>query len=274
VPDLSAPGAGALALRRVGERTVAARARARSPLALFTPRNHGEAAWVYTTTHGGGLVGGDAISIEVEVGTGAEAVLLSQACTKIYRGEAPSAQALTAQVHAGGVLWALPDHVVPFGGASFAQRQRIELADDASLVLLDAFTSGRVGSGERWRFRRYQSRIEVHRAGRPIFLEAIDLDARTGDLAARHGRFDAFALLLLCGPAFADEAAALRARIEGEAPARGAGLLSSASSLATEPSALVMRLAATSIETLSHRVRELLGFAPGRLGDDPWARRY
>ena len=37
------------------------------------PDNHGHAAWVYTSSYGGGIVGGDALHLDIEVG--AEALL-------------------------------------------------------------------------------------------------------------------------------------------------------------------------------------------------------
>src|SRR5687768_3060300 len=48
-----------LGFERVGNRTVVRTALAHSPLRLLTPRNHGHAAWVYTSSLGGGLVDGD-----------------------------------------------------------------------------------------------------------------------------------------------------------------------------------------------------------------------
>ena len=48
--------------------TVLTRASATSPLKLLNPRNAGASAWVYAATYGGGLVGGDSLSMRVEVG--------------------------------------------------------------------------------------------------------------------------------------------------------------------------------------------------------------
>ena len=51
------------------------------PLKLLSPRMHQEGvAVVYMMTYGGGLVGGDRISLSINVEQGAQLVLLSQVC--------------------------------------------------------------------------------------------------------------------------------------------------------------------------------------------------
>src|SRR5262245_60409912 len=67
------PGRAFLAVTRRDRRSVVTRAFARSPLRLLTPANHGHAAWVYTSSYGGGLVDGDRLAVDVEVKPGAAA---------------------------------------------------------------------------------------------------------------------------------------------------------------------------------------------------------
>ena len=52
----SPPGHGTLELQKVAGRTVVTRSQASSPLKLLTPRRRHPAAWVYTSTFGGGMV--------------------------------------------------------------------------------------------------------------------------------------------------------------------------------------------------------------------------
>jgi len=61
-------------VRRPDGRSVVARAYATSPLRLLTPINHGHAAWIYGSSYGGGLVDGDAVTLDVE-GQGESQVL-------------------------------------------------------------------------------------------------------------------------------------------------------------------------------------------------------
>jgi len=264
-------GSGELRFVRASGRTVVHTARARSPLRVLLPRNHGDGAWAYLAGLGGGLVDGDAVALDVEVGPGACAMVGTQASTKAYRSPRGTEHALSARVAAGATLALVPDPVSLFAGARYAQRIDVALEDaSATLVLLDAFTSGRAARGERWAFARYASRLRVTVGGRARAADALVLDPRHGDLAARMGRFDAFATLVALGP----RAEGVRAAI-GAATARApstvlAGLLAGASA-----DGCVGRLAAPSVRELLLAVRAVLA-APlaHALGDDPFARRW
>src|SRR5262249_1424300 len=82
--DRPAAGHGVVVVEQVGERSVVSRAYATSPLRLLMPRNHGHAAWVFTSTFGGGMVDGDGVDLSIEVAPEASAYVSTQASTKIY----------------------------------------------------------------------------------------------------------------------------------------------------------------------------------------------
>src|SRR4029078_9252933 len=84
------PGTGILDIAWVERRSVVRRAYDTSPLRWLTPRNHGPAAWVYTSSYGGGLVGGDHLCLTISIGAGASAFVSSQASTKGYRAHSAS----------------------------------------------------------------------------------------------------------------------------------------------------------------------------------------
>jgi urease accessory protein len=264
-------GRGTLAFVRCGAKTVLREARATSPLKLLSPKNHGSAAWVFAATFGGGLVDGDAIAIDVEVGEGASALLGTQASTKVYR--CPSSecrQDLRARVASGALLVSVPDPVACFAGARYAQSAHVELDAEASLVLVEAFTAGRSARGERWDFARCASRTLVRRGGAPLVLEALLLDPAHGDLRARMGRMDAIATVLLAGPrvrSLRDAALALAPPL-----ARSAPLVAAASPIGDD--AAIVRIAATTVEAATRAARERLAGLAGLLGDDPFARKW
>jgi urease accessory protein len=270
VGDEGAPGRGAVVLARVGERTILRAARAASPLRLLTPRNHGHAAWVMLATLGGGLVDGDAVRLDVEVGDGAAGLVGTQASTKVYRCPTGTCRQDTdARVGEGGLLVVIPDPTACFAEARYEQSVRVALAASASLVLVDAFTAGRVAHGERWAFHRYASRTEVSRGGARVVHDAIVLDPAHGDVGARMGRFDAFATVIVSGPRVALLVEAAR---ELPTPARRASLREAASPLGED--GVVLRLAGTSVEEVTLAVRARLGGLGGLLGDDPFARKW
>src|SRR5262249_15382947 len=171
-------GQGELALACARGRTRVVRARASSPLHLRTPRNHGHAAWVYATSFGGGLVDGDSLALEVEVGAGAAGFVSTQGPTRVYRSPAGCRSSLSGAVSDAGLLVAAPDPISLFAGARCEQRISFALHPDASLVWADVLGAGRVARGERWAFQRLDSRLEVRRASQLLLDERLVLDPK------------------------------------------------------------------------------------------------
>jgi urease accessory protein len=262
-------GRGALVVEASGARSFVTHARAESPLKLLTPKNHGDACWVFAATYGGGLVDGDAIALAVELGARAAAFLSTQASTKVYRSPRGTSQSLDARVGEGALLASVPDPLVCFAGARYAQSVTVELAAGASVVLVDALTCGRAARGERWDFARYASRTTITREGRTVAMDAVLLDPEHGPLRARMRRFDALATAF----AFGRRAKALRDSFlaAGAAPGRDDALVV-ASPLGEDGA--VLRVAGTSTGTMLRALREALAPLGGVLGDDPFARKW
>ncbi len=253
---------------------------ATSPLRVLTPRNHGDGAWAFLSSFGGGLLDGDHLDVRVDVAAGASAFLGTQASTKVYRarrtGEGAS-QRLHAEVGAGGLLAVVPDPVVCFADARYAQTVEVALAGDASLVLLDSYTCGRSARGERWAFASYASRTVVKRkGGGQLVVDAVRLDPRHGPLLDRMGRFDAVLSLLVLGP----RCGAMRDAMLAAAPCATEGgegaVLVAASPIAgaVGVDGCVLRVAAERFELASHVLRSSFAELARLLGDDPFARKW
>jgi urease accessory protein len=267
------PGLGEVDVQRGADgRSRAVRVYATSPLRLLTPTNHGHAAWVYTSSYGGGLVDGDTVSLDVAVGEGATAFVSTQASTKVYRSARGTESRLRARVSCGGTLVLMPDPVVCFSGARYRQSQGVHLDDGAGLVIVDGVTSGRRASGERWQFEEYVARTAVTVDGRHAIHDTVSLRAAHGDLSGRMGRFDVLALVVVAGAPFGDAARAARERVTQGPVAKRADLLLSAASLRTGGCAL--RLAGRSVEQVGQAIEGLLDFVPPLLGDNPWSRKW
>ena len=252
-------GEGSLVFEVVGDRTAITGARARSPLKILTPKNHGDARWTFVATYGGGLVDGDAIALDVKVGENARALVGTQASTKVYKCPAGEAtQTLAAHVARGGMLVVAPDPLVPFAGAKYVQHATIRLEEEASLAWLDVLACGRAARGERWAFSRYASRTRVFVNGLLACDDALVLDAADRDLARAMGRFDAIATVLLFGLA----PRAVEAR-EGVVAAS-----------TTFHGGTCVRIAGPSAGAVAAHAREVLAAVRVSLGDDPWARKW
>ncbi len=208
-----ATGAGGhVVVEQVLERSVVTAARGHGPLRLLTPQNHGPGAWVYASSLGGGFVGTDDLSLDVDVRAGATAFMSSQAAGKVYRAT-DSRFTVNAQVGDGATLVNWPDPLMAFAGARFTQRQHFELAPTASLVCVDAFTAGRVASGERWASEHLALRLSVARAGRSLFVDGVTLSPRHGSLDARLAGVGAVATVVIAGPRFESLCDGLHAKL-------------------------------------------------------------
>jgi len=281
------PGCGTLTVARVAGASALVRARGTAPLHLLTPRCRGASVWVYAATFGGGLVGGDRIELDVDVGPGAAALVATQSSTKVYRTAGPPAsQHLRARIAEGALLALLPDPISCFAGAAYRQRISLEIAPGGSLVALDGLVSGRAARRERWAFASYGSVLEIREcegerggdADRRLLRDALWLEDTPGStVAERFGRFEAIASAVVIGPAVASIAASVLASasapLRPQGPRRGprASLLATAAPL--PGGGALLRVAGESVEQVAAAVRGALGGLAALLGDDPWARR-
>ena len=275
-PIISAPaGHASLEVELVYRESTITSAYATSPMKLLTPRSRGASVWAYTSSFGGGLVAGDQTQLELKLGPDARCFLGTQASTKVYRNpaELPCSQATRATLSCGSALVFAPDPVQAFAEASYSQQQEFNLAPDASLALVDWFSSGRAARGERWAFSHFSSRNRVRVGDKTVFLDSLALDAEDGELAAQHrtGRFNCMGVLLLVGPKLREAAQKLLAEVGAMPVLRQAAVVCSASPIAD---GAVLRIAGEHVEAVGRELHKYLAPLNVLLGDDPWARKW
>ena len=266
-------GSGSLEVEVVAGMSAVTGCGSASPLRILTPRERGGSVWAYLSSFGGGLVAGDDIAVTVRVGEGARCYLGTQASTKVFKGPKQSRQQLRAEVKSGALLVLAPDPVQAFASANYRQSQEFRLANDASLVVVDWFSSGRVARGERWAFNRYESRNEIFVGDRRVALDALVLDEADGPLAApqRMGRMNCLATVYMLGPLVNGPAQALLAQFGQEPLEKRAQLAFAASPLA---SGMLLRIAGESLEAVGAQVSRALEFCDRFLGDHPWRGKW
>jgi urease accessory protein len=192
-----------LRFEHVRGRTEVTRAFAESPVRILTPRVSGTSAWAFLSTLGGGLLDGDALSLEVELAPNARAIVTTQASTKVYRNRTRARARTVARVSNNAQLAWLPDPLVCFEQASFDQSLSIALEPNASVVACESVHAGRIARGESWSLRALRTSLTVTRDGAPELHDATVLDPSHGALTDRmHGHL-AFATWVATGPAFA-----------------------------------------------------------------------
>lgn len=163
-----------LELERVGAATVLVRRSHEGPLCVQRPHYaDGDSACQVILLHPpGGLVGGDELQVDAQVGPGAHALLTTPAAGKLYRTDAmPCVQRVRLRAAPGSRLEWLPQESIAFDGAIAELSTRIELEGDARLLAWELTCLGRPACGERFERGRLRVRFEITRDGEPLLFE-------------------------------------------------------------------------------------------------------
>jgi urease accessory protein len=150
-----------------------ARNRHEGPLRLLRalPRDDGGCQAVIVHPPGG-LVGGDALDLDLGVGAGARVLCTTPGAQKWYRSGGPSAQAsMRIAVGAGGVIEWLPQPSIVFDAARVEQSIEIDLAADARMIGWEALVLGRAAMGERFGRGSLRQQLSLATGGVPRWRE-------------------------------------------------------------------------------------------------------
>jgi len=139
----------------------------------------------------GGVVGGDRLCLNLEVESGAHALITTPASAKFYRTRfATAEQTQVFKVAAGGVLEYLPQDTILFDACRVNTRTRIELAPGAKFAGWEILCLGRPASGEAFNHGSCRQAYELYRDGKPLVLERTLLQGGSPLLRAPWGLAD------------------------------------------------------------------------------------
>ena len=269
-----AAGIGHIEVTRSAGRSVVSRAYATSPLRLLTPRNHGDAAWIYTASYGGGLLGGDRVAMSVRVEGGARAFLSDAGLHEdLSLGPAGSPRAVRDHrpVRRSWSCW--PDPVVCFAGSSYRQRQQFDVDGSGGLVLVDWMTSGRRGSASAGGSTRYDSRLTIRVDGRLVLLRRPGARRRRRR-SARRGWGDSTSSAPRRSSARRCAARSMK-YLRGSRRSHSNAAPTCSCRWRPSPTwAASFASPADPCRTSARVLRHNLAFVPALLGDDPWARKW
>jgi urease accessory protein UreH len=119
------------------------------PFCISKPHDHGTHLQVQLQQVGPGLLGGDQVSVKVEVKNGRLMVTSPSALRLLPKGGRASALGQTMTVADGASLAVWPEPVFPHRGGACRQKNELRLERNASLFWFDALAPGRDVSGER-----------------------------------------------------------------------------------------------------------------------------
>lgn len=192
---------------RAGARTAAAQLYAGGGLRLRCPTvgpgltPDCEAVIINTA---GGMVGGDHAVIAIEAAAGAGVTLTTQSAEKIYRSTgAPTRLETTLRLGPGTLLEWLPQETILYDRAAFHRSLEVDMAGDATLLLVEILVFGRLAMGETFGSGTVRDRWRVRRDGALLFAEELHIAGDAAALMERPalgGGARAAATLLLVAP--------------------------------------------------------------------------
>ena len=205
----------------------------------------------------GGLTGGDKLSYTLEVDSGTVKAT-TQTAERAYRSADGVAQ-LDVRLTARGqsrIDW-LPQETILYQDCALTRQTQIMLDADASCLVLETLVLGRKAMGEDVTRLALRDHRVITRAGKPVLVEPVTLDAQSLHGTALVAGHRVIASLALIAPNAADLLGPVRAALEID------GVVGAASAL---PGRLMVRLMAADNWPLRQQVAALLHvLSPGPL---------
>ena len=119
-----------------------------------------------------GIVGGDRLALDLDLGAGSHALVTTPGATKWYGSAGPRArQDTTVRVASGACLEWLPQENIVYDSAEARQTLQVDLQPDAAFLGLDILCLGRQASGERFRSGRFGLSTRIDQGGVPLWRE-------------------------------------------------------------------------------------------------------
>lgn len=144
-------------------------------------RKHMDAVLLNTA---GGVTGGDRFSFSAHAEEQTELTLTTQACERAYKaqgGEIGEVSNKLSIAENARINW-LPQETILFNHSALSRSLRVDLAPDASFLMLEPLVFGRTAMGEALNHAQFRDRIEIYRENTPLYIDALHL---TGDIAAQ-----------------------------------------------------------------------------------------
>jgi len=185
--SIRAEGEVSLDTKPVRGGTVLRKLRQSGALKCLFPRNMGPGLEAILLNCAGGVTGGDRFTLRAHAEAGTTLTLATQAAERIYRartGERGRIESRLDVSENARINW-LPQETILFNGCSLERSLQVELHEDAALLLSESLVFGRIEMGEVLTSAFFRDRIEIRRAGIPIYLDLVHLE---GDVWAQLDR--------------------------------------------------------------------------------------
>jgi urease accessory protein len=193
-------------------RTYLARRQHVGPLLVQRPFHpEGAVCHAYLVHPPGGVVGGDELQLQVEVGSRAHALLTTPAATKFYRSAGPLARQTQELRVADGTLEWLPQEAIFYPGARVQTTTRLQLTGAARVLAWEIGCLGLPARGEDFTAGELALDFELWVMQTPLLIDRLRIRAEDAARTASWGLGGHRALgILVAYPADAQMLAAVR----------------------------------------------------------------
>lgn len=171
-----------------GNRTVISHRRHRGPLRVQKPfYPEGGPCHLYLLHPPGGMAGQDEICIDVQVDTGAHALLTTPAANKVYRSDAlVTSVQQSLHVEEGTLEW-LPQNTICFGGSALKQSTDVHLRAGTRFMGWDVIALGRPASGDHYETGSCEQAFTVYLDDQPLYRDRQQWIAGTDVMSSSWG---------------------------------------------------------------------------------------
>ena len=150
---------------------------------LFPNTSIGDITQAALVTTSGGLVGGDRISIDIEMGKNTRAIVLPQAAEKIYRSSGLDTKiGITFSLEDRSWLEYLPQETILFQGSRLSRQTKINLSKGARAFVGEILVFGRFGYGEKFNDGLIQDSWEIYKDGNNIWADSFYMEDHIQDI--------------------------------------------------------------------------------------------
>lgn len=193
------------------ERSCVTTLRSEAPLALRLARSKAPEPWavhaadvarVCLTAGAGGPVGGDRLTLDIEVAQRSSLVLSEISPTLLLPGPhgERSVTDVRIRVATGATLIWLPEPMIAVRGCDHVNDVRVDLDDGARFLMREEILLGRHGEPTG----RVRQRVVVRHAGRPLYRQDLGVGVLGADSPAVIGPHHAVGSMLVVDPSWAD----------------------------------------------------------------------
>lgn len=138
------------------------------------PRNTSKSLQAVLVNTAGGVTGGDSFSISAKANPKSKLTITTQAAERAYRAQPNEIAQIETHltVNADARLNWVPQETILFEGCAVNRVLKVNLEASASALIAEPLTFGRLAMNETVQNAHFRDRIEIHRAGAPLYLDA------------------------------------------------------------------------------------------------------